>query len=137
MNENFKSERKLFRDTYTNKNLKKQNVINVLVELTLDYNFIEILQGFLVENVVRRDTLGVVYSDEFDPDDDEYFGEDKVLFYYYYGLDETQEDIVNHEELCDYLGVACDFYIKKYPDKKVEVKNLLEQIKGKYRIKEN
>ncbi|WP_257142354.1 ribonuclease toxin immunity protein CdiI, partial [Bacillus pseudomycoides] len=84
MNENFKSERKLFRDTYTNKNLKKQNVINVLVELTLDYNFIEILQGFLVENVVRRDTLGVVYSDEFDPDDDEYFGEDKVLFYYYY-----------------------------------------------------
>ncbi|PFX35180.1 hypothetical protein COL31_30795, partial [Bacillus pseudomycoides] len=59
------------------------------------------------------------------------------LFYYYYGLDETQEDIVNHEELCDYLGVACDFYIKKYPDKKVEVKNLLEQIKGKYQIKEN
>lgn len=137
MNENFKSERKLFRDSYINKNLKKQNVINVLVELTLDYNFIETLQRFLVENVVRRDTLGVVYSDEFDPYDDEYFGENKVLFYYYYGLDEIKEDIVDHEELCDYLGVACDFYIKKYPDKKVEVKNLLEQIKKKYQIKEN
>ncbi|MBD1381384.1 ribonuclease toxin immunity protein CdiI [Metabacillus arenae] len=137
MNENFKSERRLFRDTYLNKDLKKQNVINVLLELTIDYNFIETLQRFLDENVVRRDTLGVVYSDEFDTSEEEYFGEDKVLFYYYYGLDEIKEDIVTHEELCDYLEVACDFYIKKHPDKKIEAKNLLEQIKEKYQIKEN
>ncbi|MCI3197303.1 MULTISPECIES: ribonuclease toxin immunity protein CdiI [Bacillus] len=136
-NENFTSERKIFRDTYFNKNFKKQNVINVLVELTLDYNFIETLQRFLVENVVRRDTLGVVYSDEYDPYEEEYFGEDKVLFYYYYGLDEIKEDIVTHDELCNYLEVACDFYIKKHPNKKIEVKNLLEQIKEKYQIKEN
>ncbi|KAA6448882.1 ribonuclease toxin immunity protein CdiI [Bacillus atrophaeus] len=136
-NENFTSERKIFRDTYFNKNFKKQNVINVLVELTLDYNFIETLQRFLAENVVRRDTLGVVYSDEYDPYEEEYFGEDKVLFYYYYGLDEIKEDIVTHDELCNYLEVACDFYIKKHPNKKIEVKNLLEQIKEKYQIKEN
>ncbi|MDQ0926080.1 hypothetical protein QFZ25_000140 [Bacillus atrophaeus] len=136
-NENFTSERKIFRDTYFNKNFKKQTVINVLVELTLDYNFIETLQRFLVENVVRRDTLGVVYSDEYDPYEEEYFGEDKVLFYYYYGLDEIKEDIVTHDELCNYLEVACDFYIKKHPNKKIEVKNLLEQIKEKYQIKEN
>ncbi|MEC0696341.1 ribonuclease toxin immunity protein CdiI [Bacillus atrophaeus] len=136
-NENFTSERKIFRDTYFNKNLKKQNVINVLVDLTLDYNFIETLQRFLVENVVRRDTLGVVYSDEYDPYEEEYFGEDKVLFYYYYGLDEIKEDIVTHDELCNYLEVACDFYIKKHPNKNIEVKNLLEQIKEKYQIKEN
>ncbi|WP_420976700.1 ribonuclease toxin immunity protein CdiI [Bacillus vallismortis] len=135
MNESFTSERKIFRDTYINKNLKKQNVINVLVELTLNYNFLETLQRFLVENVVRRDTLGVVYSDEYDAYEEEYFGEDKVLFYYYYGLDEIQEDIVTHKELCSYLEVACDFYIKKHPDKKREVKKLLEQIKEKYKIK--
>ncbi len=46
-----------------------------------NYDFVDILKGFLKEDVERRDTIGVVYSDEFNQNDEEYFGENKVLWF--------------------------------------------------------
>lgn len=120
---------------YEKSGLTKGVVIDVLSDFVLSYNFIDILKRFLSENVIRRDTLGVIYSDEYEADEEGYFGENKVLFYFYYGLDETKEDIVIYEELCDYLQVACEFYIDKNPDKKEIIEEYMNKIKEKYNIK--
>ncbi len=125
------------KEIYIKNGFTKGVVVDVLSDFVLSYNFIEILKRFLSENVIRRDTIGVVYADEYEPDEEGYFGEDKVLFYYYYGLDEIVEDVVTHEELCAYLEITCNFYSEKYPEKKIEAKNLLKQIKEKYKIKES
>ncbi|KXZ20704.1 hypothetical protein AXI59_13785 [Bacillus nakamurai] len=119
---------------FKKRNLNKSHVVDVLVEFILLYDFQDILNGFLQEDVVRRDTVGVVFSSEFDKNDEEYFGENKVLFYY--GTDEDWEDIVTHEELCNYLEAACDFYIEKHPEHTEDTEKLLLKIKAKYNVKD-
>ncbi|MEW4025005.1 MULTISPECIES: ribonuclease toxin immunity protein CdiI [Bacillus] len=121
---------KLCIEYFKKRNLHKSHVIDVLVEFIFLYDFQNILKGFLKEDVVRRDTIGVVFSSEFDKDDEEYFGENKVLFYY--GTDEDGEDIVTHEELYKYVKAACEFYIERHPEQSADTENLLLQIKAKY-----
>mgnify|MGYP000983710413 CR=1 FL=1 len=122
---------------YEKRGLIKGVVIDVLSDFVLSYNFIDILKRFLCENVIRRDTLGIIYSGEYEIDEEGYFGENKVLFYFHYGLDETKEDIVTYEELCDYLEVACEFFINKHADKKAEVIKLLELLREKYKLNDS
>ncbi|MEI4803412.1 ribonuclease toxin immunity protein CdiI [Bacillus sp. FJAT-51639] len=131
--QNRKEEFEKFYDIFEQKNLKKNYTVIVLGQFVFNYDFVDILKGFLKEDVERRDTIGVVYSDEFDQSDEEYFGENKVLFYY--GIDEEWEDIVTHEELCEYLQTACEFYIGKNPEKKEIIEELLMKIKEQYNIK--
>lgn len=128
----FDDKNKLIR-MYEEKGLNKGSVIDVLGDFVMEYDFVRILEGFLEEYVERRDYMGVVYSDEFDRDDEEFFGENRVLFYY--GVDEEIENIVDYEELCKYLQTACQFYIKKHPERTENVKELLFKIKDKYNIK--
>ncbi|ENQ3105001.1 hypothetical protein ACEOWJ_000940 [Bacillus cereus] len=123
-----------FYDIFEQKNLKKNYTVIVLGQFVFNYDFVDILKGFLKEDVERRDTIGVVYSDEFDQNDEEYFGENKVLFYY--GIDEEWENIVTHEELCEYLQTACEFYIGCHPEQAEYVRNLLIKIREKYNIKD-
>ncbi|WGV62516.1 ribonuclease toxin immunity protein CdiI [Brevibacillus brevis] len=83
--------------------------MDVLGDFVLEYGFVK---RFRRNYVTRQDYLGVVYSDEFVIGDEGYFGENKVLFYY--GLDD-EYDIVNYQELYDYLQVACEFYVGLAP----------------------
>lgn len=129
---NFQEDYQLLIVRFKKNGLSKSFVITVLAKFALYYDFIKILDGFFNENVLRRDTIGVVYSDEFDKNDDGYFGENKVLFYY--GVDENWYDIINFGELYNYLRVVCDFYVEKHNDKTKEVLEYLEKIKVKYKI---
>ncbi|WP_090999384.1 ribonuclease toxin immunity protein CdiI [Bacillus sp. 491mf] len=131
--QNRKEEFEKFYDIFEQKNLKKNYTVIVLGQFVFNYDFVDILKRFLKEDVERRDTIGVVYSDEFDQNDEEYLGENNVLFYY--GIDEEWEDIVTHEELCEYLQTACEFYIGKNPEKKEITEELLMKIKEQYNIK--
>lgn len=128
----FDDKNKLIR-MYEEQGLHKGSVIDVLGDFVMEYDFVRILEGFLEEYVERRDYMGVVYSDEFDRDDEEFLGENRVLFYY--GVDEEIENIVDYEELCKYLQTACRFYIEKHPERTENVKELLFKIKDKYNIK--
>lgn len=119
---------------YEKKGLHKGSVIDVLGDFVIEDDFAKVLDGFLNEYVERRSYSGVVYSDEFDEEDEEYFGENKILFYY--GIGEEAEDIVTYEELCEYLKTACEFYIEKYPEQASQVEKLFLRIKDKYNIKE-
>ncbi|WP_274605953.1 ribonuclease toxin immunity protein CdiI [Bacillus cereus group sp. N21] len=78
--QNRKEEFEKFYDIFEQKNLKKNYTVIVLGQFVFNNDFVDILKGFLKEDVERRDTIGVVYSDEFDQNDEEYFGENKVLF---------------------------------------------------------
>lgn len=129
---NFQKDYQLLIDKFKKNGMTKSFVITVLAKFALSYDFIKILDGFLNENVLRRDTIGVVYSDEFDKNDEGYFGENKILFYY--GVDENWYDIINFGELCNYLQVVCDFYVEKHVDETKEVREYLEKIKVKYEI---
>lgn len=130
---NFQEEYQLLIDRFKENDLTKSFVTIVLAKFALDFDFVKILDGFLNEDVLRRDTIGVVYSDEFDKDDEGYFGENKVLFYY--GVDENWYDILTFEELCNYLQVVCDFYVGKHEDKTKEVQEYLQKIKERYKVK--
>lgn len=130
MNKNFDDKTKLI-ETYEDKGLNKGTVIDVLAGFVINNDFVRILESFLKEDVERANYSGVVYSDEFDIDD-EYFGENKVLFYY--GVGEIREDIVTHKELCEYLEEASEFYISNHPEKTNEVDFFISEIKEKYNV---
>ncbi|WP_272036822.1 ribonuclease toxin immunity protein CdiI [Paenibacillus sp. JJ-100] len=129
---NYTEERQMLRNSFKYHKLEKSYITTVLVQFVFDYDFIEILKGFLNEYLLRRDTIGVVYSDEFEVGDEGYFGENKVLFYY--GIDDDWYDIVTYDELCNYLQVACDFFIERNKEKAEEANKYLIQIKEKYGV---
>ncbi|MFP3729157.1 ribonuclease toxin immunity protein CdiI [Priestia filamentosa] len=124
---------KRFNQMYREKGLNKGVVIDVLRTYVIWYNFVKILDSFFKENVPRRQYSGVIHSDAFDPDDEGYFGENNVLFYYCIGEDDF-EDIVTYEELCSYLEVASEFYMTKYPEQTNEIRHYLSKIKEKYNV---
>lgn len=74
----FDDKNKLIR-MYEEQGLHKGSVIDVLGDFVMEYDFVRILEGFLEEYVERRDYMGVVYSDEFDRDDEEFL--EKIEFY--------------------------------------------------------
>ena len=131
--ENFQEDYQSLIDRFKKNDLTKSFVITVLMKFALDFDFIKVLDGFFNEDVIRRDTIGVVYSDEFDKNDEGYFGEDRVSFYY--GVDENWYDIITFGELCNYLQIVCDFYVERHDDKTEEVQEYLQKIKGKYKVK--
>ncbi|AKP77782.1 ribonuclease toxin immunity protein CdiI [Priestia aryabhattai] len=133
MSTSFDDKNKLIQ-MYEQKGLNKGSVMDVLCDFVMEYDFVRILEGFLKEYVERRDYMGVVYSDAFDKEDEEFFGENHVLFYY--GVDAEGEDTVTHEELYKYLQTACEFYIKRYPEHTENVEELLSKIKDQYDIKD-
>lgn len=69
----------------------------------------------------------VIYSEEYEKDDDEYLGENKVLFC----AGDDCYDIIDYDEL--YLYFACEFYIKKHENEIVQEQLL--SIKEKYCVK--
>lgn len=119
-----------FIDMMKQNNLDKEAVIDVLNIYVNGNAFLERLEGFINEDGERTEYRGVIYSNEYEPDEEEYFGENKVLFYS--GDDEDGCDIVNYNELYKYLCIACDFYIENHTDKEEATKGLLSRIKEKY-----
>ncbi|XBO87602.1 ribonuclease toxin immunity protein CdiI [Bacillus licheniformis] len=63
----------------------------------------------------------MIYSDEYEQDEEEYFGQNKVLFYSGDGDDDY--DIVSYDELYQYISAACNFYIEKILRRKSLLKN--------------
>lgn len=115
------------------RNLNKEAVIDVLNIYVNGRNFLQHLEDFKSKEGERREYNGVIYSDEYEQDDEEYFGQNKVLFYSGDGDDDY--DIVNYDQLYQYLSAACEFYIGKNPEKKEIIEELLMKIKEKYNIK--
>lgn len=112
--------------------LNKAAVIDVLNIYVNGHNFQQHLEDFKNKEGERQEYNGVIYSDEYEQDDEEYFGQNKVLFYS--GDGEDDHDIVNYEELYKYLSTACEFYIGKNPDKKEVIEKLLLKVKDKFDV---
>lgn len=98
--------------------LDKGQVVNVLSSYVYGSRFIQHLDKFITKEGERDQFYGVIYSDEFDIDDEGYFGENKVLFY--------TGDYIDYDDL--YLYFACEFYISKHEDEKDIVEEKLEFI---------
>lgn len=112
--------------------LNKAAVIDVLNIYVNGRNFQQHLEDFKNKEGERREYNGVIYSDEYEQDDEEYFGQNKVLFYS--GDGEDDHDIVNYEELYKYLSTACEFYIGKNPEKKEVIEKLLLKVKDEFDV---
>ena len=117
---------------YNDQGLDKRSVIDVITSYVLNDDFVDTLNDFLNEDPYRRNYMGVTYWDEFDETEEEYFGENKVLFYC--GVECENYDIVTYEELYLYLDVASKFYGQNNPDKIVDMEIILKQIREKYKI---
>lgn len=112
--------------------LNKAAVIDVLNIYVNGRSFQQHLEDFKNKEGERREYNGVIYSDEYEQDDEEYFGQNKVLFYS--GDGEDDHDIVNYEELYKYLSTACEFYIGKNPEKKEVIEKLLLKVKDEFDV---
>ncbi|MCM3225701.1 ribonuclease toxin immunity protein CdiI [Terribacillus saccharophilus] len=130
--QNRQDDYQLIIDGFKKSGRTKSFVTAVLARFAVDYDFLKILNGFYNENVLRRDTIGVIYSDEYDEYDEGYFGEDRVLFYF--GVDEDWYDILTYDELCEYLQVVCEIYADIHEDKAKEVYEYMDKIKKKYGV---
>lgn len=122
-----------FIDTMKQHSLNKGAVIDVLNIYVNGGKFLQYLEDFKNKQGERREYHGVIYSEEYEKDDEDYFGENKVLFYS--GDDDDAYDIVNYNEMYKYLSVACKFYIEMYKDKKNIVNEKLLLIKKIYGVK--
>ncbi|MEH6962899.1 ribonuclease toxin immunity protein CdiI [Priestia megaterium] len=111
-------------------NLNKEAIIDVLNRYVNGHDFLQRLEDFKNKEGERREYRGVIYSDEYEQDDDEYFGRHHVLFYS--GNGDEDYDIVNDEELYPYISAACEFYIRKHAEKEKIIKELLLKIKETY-----
>ncbi|MCY8591731.1 ribonuclease toxin immunity protein CdiI [Bacillus haynesii] len=114
-------------------NLTKEAVIDVLNLYVNGLKFLRHLEEFKNKEGERREYNGIIYSDEYEQDEEEYFGQNKVLFYSGDGDDDY--DIVSYDELYQYISAACNFYIERNPEKKELIEELLMKIKEKYDIK--
>lgn len=110
-------------------NLNKGAVIDVLNIYVNGRRFQKHLENFKNKECEYGEYNGVIYSEEFEPDEEEYFGKNKVLFYS--GVADEDYDIVNYEELYEYLSAACEFYTEKYKDEKEIIREQLLLIKEK------
>ena len=63
------------------KNLNKEAVIDVLNLYVNGRNFLRHLEDLKNKEGVRQEYNGVIYSEEYESDDKEYYGQSKVLFY--------------------------------------------------------
>ncbi|KKB71775.1 MULTISPECIES: ribonuclease toxin immunity protein CdiI [Bacillus] len=122
-----------FIDKMQENNLSKGAVIDVLNIYVNGGSFLKHLEDFISKDGERHDYHGVIYSDEYEQDDEGYFGENKVLFYS--GDEDDACDIVNYDELYEYLKVSCEFYSFKHPEQTNKVHHYLSKIKEKYNIK--
>ena len=112
--------------------LNKGCIIDVLNYYVNGSKFLEHLDDFLNMRGSNQQYSGVIFSNEIDKDDDEYFGENKVMFFYDEGDDDY--DISDYEECYKYLEATAKFYIKHHENEKEIVINLLKRIKERYII---
>ncbi|NFO86384.1 hypothetical protein FDC58_10265 [Clostridium botulinum] len=109
--------------------LDKGQVINVLNTYVYGSKFLQHLDKFINKEGEREQFYGVVYSEDFEKDDDGYFGENKILFYA-----GDYDDIIDYEDLYLYLYFTCEFYIEKHEDEKEIVQEKLLLIEEAYGI---
>ena len=112
--------------------LNKGCIIDVLNSYVNGGKFLQHLDDFLNMRGSNQQYSGVIFSNEIDKDDDEYFGENKVMFFYDEGDDDY--DISDYEECYKYLEATAKFYIKHHENEKDVFINLLKQIKERYII---
>ena len=112
--------------------LNKGCIIDVLNYYVNGSKFLEHLDDFLNMRGSNHQYSGVIFSNEIDKDDYEYFGENKVMFFYDEGDDDY--DVADYEECYKYLEATANFYIKHHKNEKDVVINLLKQIKERYII---
>ena len=113
----------------------KYSLVSLIDEYMSWGRFTEMLEWFSKKSFKNHEFYGILYSDAYEKDDEEYFGDNNILVYY--GNDDWKntDNIVSYSELYDYLKVACEYYIENIPEDKEEVENLLAGIKVTYSIK--
>ena len=113
----------------------KYSLVSLIDEYMSWGRFTEMLEWFSKKSFKNHEFYGILYSDAYEKDDEEYFGDNNILVYY--GNDDWKntDNIVSYSELYDYLKVACEYYIENIPEDKEEVENLLAGIKDTYNIK--
>ena len=113
----------------------KYSLVSLIDEYMSWGRFTEMLEWFSKKSFKNHEFYGILYSDAYEKDDEEYFGDNNILVYYGNDDWENTDNIVSYSELYDYLKVACEYYIENIPEDKEEVENLLAGIKDIYNIK--
>ena len=113
----------------------KYSLVSLIDEYMSWGRFTEMLEWFSKKSFKNHEFYGILYSDAYEKDDEEYFGDNNILVYYGNDDWENTDNIVSYSELYDYLKVACEYYIENIPEDKEEVENLLAGIKVTYNIK--
>lgn len=110
--------------------LDKSTVIDVLNVYVNGNDFLGCLEKIKNKKTERSQILGIIYSQDYEEDDEGYFGRNKVLFY----VGDDCYDIIDYDDLYLYLYFTCEFYIEKHQNEKEQVKDKLSLIAKSYHI---
>ena len=124
-------EYKQFNEKMKKNYLDKGTVIDVLNSYVNGCDFLKKLEKIKNKETERSQVLGVIYSEDFEHDDDGYFGENRVLFY----AGDDCYDIIDYDDLYLQLYFTCEFYIENHPEEKSIVNKIFKEIEEVYNIK--
>jgi hypothetical protein len=86
-------------------------------------------QGFGIEDV------WCVFSNEYEPWEEDYFGETGIAYYFDYPAVEKDEVLIlDYTTFYNYLLNACNDYIYRNPNDELEAKKYLNEIGNKFEI---
>lgn len=110
--------------------LDKCVTIDILNFFVNGGDFLNHLNNFKDKETERESMMGVIYSEDYEKDDDGYFGENKVCFY----MGDDAYDILDYSDMYMYLYFSCEFYIEKHPEEKEIVDEIFKEIEKVYNI---
>ncbi len=131
----------MYKDAKYVKYQKNENLIEMFYNVLFtwrDYQIIDVLKGYcnLEGNAVREELI-CYFATEFQPDEEDYFGQEGVAFYFYSpAVAEDDECIVilTPEEFFNVVRKYYEKYILDNPDKKDEIDNLLKKLSVKLNV---
>lgn len=128
----------LNKELYNNLNSDNKRLIDTFYTMLIEWkirSFIKALKDYsnLIGNAVTGE-MRCYFASEFELDDEEYFGDTGVAFYFDYpSTDKDCIIVLTNKQFYDILVEKCNNYIKLY-GKKSEIAELLSIIKEKLNI---
>ncbi len=88
-----------------------------------------------LEGIAQNEEIGFHFASEVEKDDEEYFGDSGVMFYYDYPAEEEDTAIfLTNEEFFGVLQEKSEEYLQKRAEDRQEVAELLKEIRKKLNV---
>lgn len=123
------------RDFQSKDDEKKKALVKYYYQAMGDERFLKVLNKYANEQGYGIEHVWCTFANDFEPWEDDYFGETGIAYYFDYPAVEKDEIVIlNYETFYRYLKEASIEYLERNSNNKEEVENLLKNIRERYNI---